>query len=153
MALASSTVLRVPSMLTATWRLFVGRQVVDRGQMVEMVDLALERLDHVGRHAQLLLGQVAEHRHHPRRTDAPELAQGLDLGFAFLADQEMHHRTLARKQLADQPLANESGRAGHEILHGYPLLILLKLPPGHSCRKTGRRHSAKTRQAARRRPA
>ena len=85
--------------------------------MVEMVHRALERLDRLGRDAEFLLRQVAEHRNRTRGTDAPVLAQRLDLGLALLADQEMDHGSLARKQLANQALADESGRARHEIMH------------------------------------
>ncbi len=83
-----------------------------------MVDLALELLHVVCRHAQLLRGEIAKHRDRTRGPDTPEAAQVGHLVRTFLADQEMHHRPLALQQLLDQPLANEPRCPRHEILHG-----------------------------------
>ncbi|EWS64077.1 hypothetical protein Y695_02685 [Hydrogenophaga sp. T4] len=93
-------------------------QVVDGSKVVEVIDLALQRLDVVGAHAELLRRQVTKHRHHARGTHAPEFAQIRHLGFARRADQEMHHRSLALQQFLDEPLADETGGAGDEIMHG-----------------------------------
>src|SRR6185312_1843064 len=97
---------------------FVGTQVIDRGQVVEMIDLALEFFDRIGRDAELFAGEVAKHRNHPGRAGAPELAQPGYFGLAPLSDQEINHRALALQQFFDKAFANEAGRAGDEILHG-----------------------------------
>ncbi len=75
--------------------LFVGAQVINRCQVVEVVDLSLELFHLVGGYAQLLGGQVTVHRNHPGRAGAPVFAQAGHLVGAFLADKEIHHRALA----------------------------------------------------------
>ena len=96
---------------------FIGSQVVHRSQVVEVIDLALELLHIVGRHAQLLGREVAKHRDGARRAHAPKVAQVGHLVRTLLADQEVDHSPLALQQLLDQPLANEPRCPRHEILH------------------------------------
>ena len=96
---------------------FIGSQVVHRSQVVEMVDLPLELLHIVGRHAQLFGGEVAKHGDGACRAHAPEAAQVGHLVCTLLADQEVDHRPLALQQPLDQPLANEPRCPCHEILH------------------------------------
>ena len=100
---------------------FVSPQVVHRSEVVEVVDLPFQGLDGVGAHAQLLGGEVAKHRHRARfggaPAQAPVLAQRRHLALAFGADQEVHHRALARQQLLDKPFADEAGGAGDEVVH------------------------------------
>ena len=95
----------------------VGRQVVHRRQVMEMVDLALELFHVLGGHAQLLGGQVAKHRNGARRAHAPIAAQFSHLVRALLAQQEVHHAALALQKFFDQTLADEPCGSCHEILH------------------------------------
>ena len=93
-----------------------------------MINLTLERLDAVCGYAELLGGQVAKHRHHAGRAYAPVLPQIGYLAFAFLADQNVHHRAFALKQFFNKTLANEAGGTGDEILHLDLQLSSLFLP-------------------------
>ena len=95
----------------------IGAQVVNSGQMVEMVNLAFELFQIVRRDSQLFCRQVAKHRHRARGTGTPVLAQRRHLVLAFLADQKVHHRALALQQFLDQPFSNKSGRTGNKVLH------------------------------------
>ena len=117
-ALANSTTLRVPSMLTAICDFGVGRQVVDRGQVVDVVDLALELLDVVGRHAELLRGEVAVHRDRRARCRlvAP-VRRAAPATLPSLSGRSRKWTTAprARQQGLDEPLADEAGGSGDEI--------------------------------------
>ena len=73
----------------------IGPQVIDRSQMIKMVNMALERLDAVCGYAELLDGQVAKHRHYTGRAHAPVLPQVGYFVFAFPANQIMDHRAFA----------------------------------------------------------
>jgi len=106
----------------------VGLQVVHRGQVVEVVDLPLERLHILSAHAQPPGGEVAEDGHDPRRPDAPVLAQRRHFGLALAANQEVHHGALALQQFPDEPLADEAGGTGDEVMHVL-LLEMLCLQP------------------------
>ena len=117
--------------------LFVGAEVIHRCQVVEVVDLPFERLLRIGRNAEFFAGEVAMHGNRPGSTHAPELAQRGHFVVAFLADEKVHHRALALQQLFDQALANETGGAGHEIMHGVLLLS------GQCCTRADRRHSCR----------
>ena len=57
----------------------VGGEVVDRGQMEEVVDLAVELVDLVGVQAQAVLGQVADDRDDPLVVGAEACAQFVEL--------------------------------------------------------------------------
>ena len=106
----------------------VGAQVVHRSQVIKVVDLALEGFDVVRSHTQLFDVQVAKYRHHAGRAHAPVLPQISHLALALLANQKVHHRAFALKQFFDEPLANEAGRTGDEILHEDLQLIPSFLP-------------------------
>jgi len=69
----------------------IGRQVVHRGQMVEMVDLALQPLDVFRGHAQAFGLEVAKHRHRPCRADTPVAAQLGHLVLALATQEKVHH--------------------------------------------------------------
>src|SRR5205085_2377115 len=101
----------------------VGRQVVDRGEVVDVVDLALELLDVVGGDAELLRRQVAEHRAGALLGHAPVAEQVGDLAFALRPQQEIHRRAAALQQSLDEALADEAGGSGDEILHGFSSLM------------------------------
>ena len=92
----------------------VGRQVVDRRQVIDMIDPALELLDVRGCDAQGLFREVAEHRNRLTGTGVhpPIRLQAGDLAPTLLADQEMHRRILALQKSPDQAFADETGRAG-----------------------------------------
>mmetsp|Transcript_13045 Transcript_13045/g.52044 ORF Transcript_13045/g.52044 Transcript_13045/m.52044 type:complete len:688 (-) Transcript_13045:2028-4091(-) len=104
-------------------RLFIGREVVDRGEVVEVVDLALEAFDHVGRHTQLLAGEVPVDRDRAGLGDPPEGQQLGQLGRAFLAHQEVDRAAAPCQQLLDEAFADEACGTGDEILHAGLLLV------------------------------
>ena len=104
-ASASFTASRVPSTLATRWLSRVRGHVVDRRQVEEVVDLPLQLGDLVAA-AELLLGEVADHRHDPVLVGAPAAAQLLEPAARPLADQHVD-RPLALEQLLDQVAADE----------------------------------------------
>ena len=91
-------------------------QVVDRGEMEEMVDLPLELL-HVGRgDAEVGLGEVAFDADDLLVVCAPALADRRELLFGTLADEHVD-RVAAPQQIGDEVAADEAGRAGDEVGH------------------------------------
>src|SRR3990167_8558298 len=96
---------------------FIGAQVVDRGQVVDAVDLALQRLDVVAAHAQLLGGEVAADRHRPGLADAPLAVQAGQFPLAAGEHQRVHRAAGPRQQGLDKALADEAGGAGDEVMH------------------------------------
>ena len=92
-------------------------QVVDRCQMVEVINLALEKLDRFSSHAQLLAGQVPKDRNGAGCRHAPVLTKSSNLAFALLANQEVDNRAFPVQKFFDKPLANEAGCTGNKILH------------------------------------
>ncbi|MDT4879081.1 hypothetical protein FQZ97_1147220 [compost metagenome] len=105
-----------------------------------MVDLALQALGVLCRHAQSARLEVAIHRHGARRAHAPVAAQLGHLVFALRAQQEVHHRAFARQKLLDQAAPDETRCTRDEILHE---TLPLRRPP--FCRGPGPVRSAKTR--------
>ena len=89
--------------------------------MVEVVNLAFELFDGVGREPEFLCRQIPMYRNRPGGTagifQAPVFAQGGDLVRTFLADQKMHYRPFAFEQFLDKAFSYESGRSGNEVLH------------------------------------
>ena len=104
-------------------RFLVSAEVVNRREVVEVVDLALQALDHVRGHAELLARQVAVDRNRTCLADAPVCQQVGELPGALLAHQEVDRAAAACQQLLDESLADEAGRAGDEVFHGSLLLI------------------------------
>ncbi len=96
----------------------VGRQVVDGRQVVHVVDLALQRLRVLGRHAHAPGREVAVDRDRAALADTPVRQQVGHLGLRLAPQQEVDDRATAREQRLDQTLADESGGTGDEIDHG-----------------------------------
>jgi len=95
----------------------VGAQVVDGRHVKEMCGL-LAQLAPVGRrHAQHVLRQVAHHRGGPGVVAAPEVVQRLQALGVALAHQKEDARAFALQQSGHQPLADETGGPGDEVLH------------------------------------
>ena len=108
--------------LSPDTQILVGAQVIHGGEVIEVVDLALEALDDVGRHAELLAGQVAVDGNRASLADAPVGEQVGQLAGALLAHQEVDRAAAPRQQLLDESLADETCGAGDEILHAGLLL-------------------------------
>ena len=119
-------------------RLFVGREVVDRGEVVQVIDLPLQLLDVVGRDAELLRREVAEDRTGARLRDAPVGEQVVDLAFALGSQQKVHRRSTALQQRLDESFADEAGGAGDEILHASSWLCAVEIRAAHSGPKLAR---------------
>ena len=92
-------------------------QVVDRGQMEEMLDLAGQFLLIGLGHAEQCLAQVTDDRHGTFFGGLPVLEQRRHLVEALLANEEVDRRAAAGEQFLDEALADESGRAGDEVRH------------------------------------
>ena len=118
-ASANSTMWRVPSTLATRWRLGVGGHVVDRRQVEEVVDLALEAREVLVGDAEPRLGEVADDADDALLVDAPAVAQLLEPALRALADEHVD-RPLALEQQLDQVAADEAGRAGDEVAHSSP---------------------------------
>jgi len=93
-----------------------GGQIVDRGQVEQMRDLAFEAFDIFGGDTQVGLRQVADDRDQPLFVDAPGFAQRRELLERALAHQQID-RFAALEQILDQKTADEPGSAGNEINH------------------------------------
>ena len=96
----------------------VGGHVVDRRQVEEVVDLAPQLLDLVLA-AELLLGEVADHRDDPVLRSAPAAPELLEPPARPLAHQHVD-RALPLEQLLDQVASDEAGRPGDEVAHLIP---------------------------------
>ena len=100
-------------------RLGVGREVVDRRQVVDVIDLAGELLQVVGRDAEPLRRQIAVDRHDALAAArlAPVVEQRVELAVALGAQQEVDGGAASRQQRLDETPADESGRPGDEVAH------------------------------------
>ena len=100
-------------------RFGIGREVVDGGEVIDVIDLALELLDGLGGNAELLRGQVAVHRDDALAAGlfAPVLEQRGDLALAFGAQQEVDDGAAPGQQGLDETLADEARGSGDEIAH------------------------------------
>ena len=96
---------------------FVGTQVIDGREVVEMAHLALEFFNVFSADTEFFAGQIAMHSHRSRGTDAPILAQGGYLASAFLAYQKMHRRAFSLQELFHQAFTNEACGSRDEIMH------------------------------------
>ena len=91
-------------------------EVVDRGEVEHVVDLALE-LAQVGRgDAQLVTREIAGDGDEVPRIGAATRAQFVELRLRTLAQQH-EHGPAALDQVGDEEAADESGRAGDEVRH------------------------------------
>ena len=100
-----------------TLRFGAGSQVVDRGQVEEMLYLARQRAQLRRRHATLGLGHVAMDHFDASQVPARFLGNGIELLLRILAHQYVHSAT-ALQQVGDQVTTNEPRGAGDEITHG-----------------------------------
>ena len=99
----------------------IGRQVIHRGQVINVVDAALERLDVVSANAQLFGRQVTAHGYGPCLARTPVVKQRADLALTARAHQKMHCAATARQKCLDQTLANKTRGAGDEVMHVFSL--------------------------------
>ena len=95
--------------------LCVRGHVVDRREVEEVVDLALQLRDLIAA-AQVLLGEVADHRDDPVVVRAPAVQELLEAAARSLAHEDVD-RPLALEQLLDQVAADETGGTGDEVAH------------------------------------
>ncbi len=99
-----------------------GGDVVDRGEMEKVLDLAPHRHQVLLGDRQPGLGQVAGHRDDPRPVGAPGVAQLLQPAPRSSPHQGVD-RALALQQPVDQIAADESSGAGHEVAHRVPAYL------------------------------
>ena len=90
--------------------LLVGRHVVDRGEVEEVVDRLAEPVD-----AEALLREVADDRYEAI-AGAQLVTQLVEPAARSLPHQGVD-RPVASQQLLDEMTPDEAGRAGHEIVH------------------------------------
>ena len=115
-ASANWTMWRVPSTLATRWLSALACHVVDRREVEEVVDLALEPREVLVGDAEAGLGEVADDADDPVLVDAPAVAQLLEPALGALADEHVD-RSLALEQQLDEVAADEAGRAGDEVAH------------------------------------
>ena len=97
-------------------RLGVRGHVVDRGQVEEVVDLALEPREVLVGDAEAGLGEVTDDADDAVLVDAPAVAQLLEPALRALSHEHVD-RPLALEQQLDQVAADEPGRSGDEVAH------------------------------------
>src|SRR5664279_1242172 len=93
-----------------------GVQVVDRGQMKHVLDLALELFSVGIAHAQVGLAKVAEQGDDLLFVCVPRDAQRIELLMRFLAHENVDGLA-ALEQILDQKAADEPSAAGDEVSH------------------------------------
>ncbi len=98
-------------------RLRIGRDVVERREMEEVLDLSAERFRAVGRDAEVGLRNIADDRNETILAGAKAFDEILELAERFPAHEAMD-RAFAREQFLDEPPADETRRSGDEIAHG-----------------------------------
>ena len=116
-AFARRTALRVPSILVVISLARIGVEIVDRGQMEEMIDLALELLDVIARKAQSRLGNIAFQRNRALRARIPKCAQATEPFGRGIAHQKIDHGIGTRYNAAHQSLADKAAGARDEVNH------------------------------------
>ncbi len=121
-------------------RLRACRDVVDRGEVEEVVDLPLELFRLRGGDPEPGLLEVAVDGDHLLVVGAPARARCGELLLGALADEHVN-RFAALQEVFDEVAADEAGRAGHEISHleppcggGRRACLLREVP----CERTGR---------------
>ena len=110
-------------------RIRARREVVDRGEMEEVPDLAVERAHLRRADTTLRRRHVAFDDDDPLHVPAHLLRDRIELPARILAHQHVD-RSLALEQVGDQVAAEETGGAGDEVAHAHA--------PG-DCRRTPRR--------------
>jgi hypothetical protein len=111
---------RIPRSVDVGCDLLFGirRQVVDSGQMEEVLDAVVELVLVFLGYAEHRLRQVAHNRHRAAVVDAPVCVQCLDLlRRSLFSHQEVDDAAAVCEQPLDQPFPDEPGRAGDEIRH------------------------------------
>jgi hypothetical protein len=102
-------------------------EIVDRREMEEVIDAALERVAVGFREAKHRLRQIADHGNGTTGVATPPRLQLANaLGRALLAHQKVDDSVTMREQLLDEPAANEARGAGDEIGH---VFLLENVPP------------------------
>ena len=95
----------------------IGAEVVDRGQMKEMIDLAFQGFDIAARKAEPRLADVALERDGALCARVPVFAQRFDALRGRVAHQEIDGGVTPLQKRPHQPLADKSAGAGDEINH------------------------------------
>jgi hypothetical protein len=99
--------------------LSAGRQIVNRREMEEVRNLALELLQVGVGNPQIRLPKIADDRDHLLFVDSPLFAHRLEFLLRSLANQ--HVDGLATLyQVRDQEAADEPGRTGDKVRHELP---------------------------------
>ena len=98
--------------------LFLGAslEVVDRGDMEEMADAALQARQVGLGHTEVGLGQVAGHGRQPGALAREAVPEFLESCFGAGAHEHIH-RSFAREQSFDEVAADEARAAGDESVH------------------------------------
>ena len=104
------------------------REIVDCGEVVEVLDLSAELFQIAFGDAEQRLGEIADDRDHLFLVGAPLLAQCGELLLRALADEDVDG-VATLQQIADQKTADETGAAGDEVSHRDSSSILLRGPP------------------------
>ena len=107
----------------------VGRHVVDRREVEEMVDLSAQTLDVLVGDPEPRLAEVADDADDAVLRSAPAAAQLLEPPARPLAHEHVDG-ALALEKLLDQVPADEPGRAGDEIGHSLSSLRALRAANG-----------------------
>ena len=100
-------------------RLGARRQVVDRREMEEMLDPALELGSIRVRNAEMLLREISDHRNDLAPGRAGFFLERCELLLRALAHEHVD-RVAALHEVRGQVPANEAGGAGDEVSHGNP---------------------------------
>ena len=95
------------------------RQVVDRGEMEDVIDLAFEPADGLRIRAQIGFVDVAEDRRHALRRGPPCLPQSREGVGRGVAHKRKDRQALSLKQAARESFSDEAARAGYEDIHGH----------------------------------
>ena len=90
--------------------------VVDRREVEEVVDVALEPGEILVGDAEARLGEIADDADDALVVDAPAVAQLREPALGALADEHVD-RPLPLEQELDEVAADETGRAGDEVAH------------------------------------
>ncbi len=96
----------------------VGGEVVDRAEMEDMVDLAVQGFDRLGVDAAQRRGEVAWHRNGAGGVDAPEIAQGFRRSGEGLRIRKWTSAPGRDSNFWITTLADEAAAAGDEVDHG-----------------------------------
>jgi len=128
-------------------------QVVDGGEMEEVVDLSLQLFQVGVRNAEILFREIALNRLHELLAAAPLLAQRIEFLLRSLANQNVDGLA-ALDEVGDEKTADEAGRAGDEVRHvvspSYARRALPAVRMGSGCRGAQSRRRYRSRRLYRR---